>query len=172
MRATRTLAILAVIPLLALATGCGNGGGGGSASSDPNAPIIANLRVTFGNACLLAPGTGGTIMVVAFDFADADGNVSGGVLEAQGTAPSGQVIPIQSAIPSRVVTISGTTSGTISIGICIRFGGNPSITLQGRITDASGKVSNTLTLAVANPGLILRPRDSDPALRMVPLGGN
>jgi hypothetical protein len=153
------------IPLLLLGTGCGSGGGGGHAATDPNAPIITNLRATLGRPCTVSgvnlPGTEG---VLTFDYTDADGNVRGGIVEVTATFPVGGSFALTGDIPSPGVTVTGTTSGTITATACFRFGGNATVTEQVKVTDASGKVSNILTLETPNPGGVpLAPRGSDGA---------
>jgi hypothetical protein len=163
MKGKRTLASMGFIPLLLLGTACGKSGGGGSATAaDPNAPIITNLRVSFGGGCTLPGNVRGTVETIAFDYADADGNVRGGILENMTSAAMGGAMTFTPAIPSPSVTISGTTSGTITVTACLFFGSNSSVTEQIKVTDASGKTSNALTIEVARPGgAPLLPRDAD-----------
>jgi hypothetical protein len=127
--------------------------------------VIANLRVAFGARCTVSNETG-TIETLALDHADANGDTRGGTVENITTASAGGSITLTGAIPSPGVTVTGSTSGTISLRFCTRFGSNASITEQVRIADASGKASNVLTLEVARPGgAPLLPRDADPDLR-------
>ena len=162
MRGKRTLASMGFIPLLLLGTACGKSGGGGHAAADPNAPIITNLRVSFGAGCTLQGGVRGTVEIIAFEYGDADGNVRGGTVENTTTAAVGGAMIFTPAIPSPSVTISGTTSGTITVTACLFFGSNSSVTEQIKVTDASGKTSNVLTIEVARPGgAPLLPRDAD-----------
>jgi hypothetical protein len=166
MRGKRTLASLGFIPLLLLGTACGKSGGGGHAATDPNAPIITNLRASFGGGCTLPGGVHGTVETIAFEYADADGNVRGGTLESTGIAAVGGAITITGAIPSPGITISGTTSGTITVTICIFFGSNSKVTERVKVTDASGKTSNELSIEVAKPGgAPLLPRDATTPFR-------
>ena len=168
MRGKRTLASMGFIPLLLLGTACGKSGGGGSSPTavDPNAPIITNLRASFGSPCTLAGNIPGTVEALAFEYTDADGNLRGGTLENTATAAAGGSITLTPAIPSPSVAITGTTSGTITAMWCLHFGSNSSVTEQVKVTDASGKASNVLTIEVARPGgAPLLPRDADPALR-------
>jgi hypothetical protein len=65
-------------------------------------------------------------------------------------------------IPSPGVAISGTTAGTITVTTCVVFGANSRFTEQVKVTDASGKVSNVLTLEVARPGGVPLLPHSDP----------
>jgi hypothetical protein len=148
-----------------LAAGCGGGGDGGTAT-DPNAPVIANPRVGSGATCTLTTGQSGTLEILSFDYTDADGNTSGGTIEITLSAVAGGPIVLTAPIPSPGVAITGTTSGTVTVNVCIFFGSNASATAQVRIADASGKISNTLTIEVVRPsGAPLLPNDGDPALR-------
>jgi hypothetical protein len=108
----------------------------------------------------------GTVETLLVDYADADGNVSGGIAESRATFEFGGPFTLTVAIPSGNAAISGTTSGTIALSACIHFGSNTSVTEEVRITDASGKASNVLTVVVANPGGVpLLPRGAEPAPR-------
>ena len=166
MRAARFLESLGVMSLLLLGAACGKDGGGGSpTASDPTIPVIANLRVALGRPCTITGGAAGTVKTAAIDYADADGNLRGGVLELTGIADIGGTQTQTTGIPSAPVTISGTTSGTITVTSCLHFGSNSSFTQQVRVSDATGKVSNALTTRVANPGLPLSPSGTEGAPR-------
>jgi hypothetical protein len=168
MRGVRAVVGLSLVPVLLLAAACGkHGGGGGSpVAEDPNVPVIANLRASFGPRCTLAGNIPGTVEFLAMDYSDADGNLRGGTLDDTATAAVGGSIPNSAPIPSGPVSITGTTSGTITATFCAHFGSNSSFTEQVRVTDASGKVSNELTLNVPRPnGAPELPRDADPAAR-------
>jgi hypothetical protein len=168
MRRTRILTNLGLLPLLFLGAACGKGGGGGSSptAADPTIPVIANLRVSLGRPCTIPGGVAGTVKTVAFDYADADGNLRGGVMELTGIASVGGTLTQTAAIPSPPVGITGTTSGTITVTSCLHFGSNSSITQQVRVADATGKASNALTTEVPNPsGLPLLPPGTDTAPR-------
>ncbi|MGH7319310.1 MAG: hypothetical protein ACRELA_06750 [Candidatus Rokuibacteriota bacterium] len=168
MRGKRTLASVGFIPLLLLGTACGKSGGGGSSptAADPNTPVITNLRVSFGARCTLPSNLPGTIETLAFEYTDADGNVRGGTLENTASAAVGGSITLTPPIPSPGVTITGTTSGTVTVTGCLHFGSNASVTEQVKVIDASGKASNVLKLEVPRPaGAPLLPRDADPASR-------
>jgi hypothetical protein len=162
----RTLGIPLVVVVLVSACGGGGGGGGGSAV-DPNAPVLSNLRVSFGPRCMLPGSLAGTIEALAFEFADADGNVRGGTVDNTTTGAGGGSITLSGGIPSPGVTITGpSTSGTVTITACLRFDGFSSVTETVTVTDASGKASNVLSLEVPRPGgAPLLPRDADPAIR-------
>jgi hypothetical protein len=165
MSGTRTLASLSLLPLLLLGAACGKDGGGGSPPTvtDPRAPVIANFRATLGGPCTIA-GTNvrGTVETLLVDYVDADGDVRGGIAESRATFEFGGAFPLTVTIPSGTAAISGTTSGTIAITACLAFGGNTSVTEEIRITDASGKASNVLTVVVANPGGVpLLPRGAE-----------
>jgi hypothetical protein len=140
MRPSGPLRVVGLALVLGLAAGCGGGGGGGS-SVDPNAPVIANLRVALRGRCTLDTGQPGTIEVLTLDYADADGNMRGGVVENTSAAVAGGPFIFTLPIPSPAVAITGTTAGAISIGGCLHFGGNASVTEQVKVIDASGKVS-------------------------------
>lgn len=163
----RGLASVGAIPLLFLAASCGKGGGHGSpATVDLNTPVIANLRASFGGRCTLRSGATGTVETLAFDYADADGNVRGGTLENMTAAQAGGPFIIRVGIPSPGVTTSGTTSGTIAVTACLFFGSSDRVTEQVRIADTAGNISNTLTTEVARPGgAPLLPRGADTPLR-------
>ena len=171
MRGT-TIASLGLIPVLLLGVACshhGGSGGGSPTATDPNGPVIANLRVSFGSACTLPGDIPGLAEVLAFDYTDADGNLRGGTLNDRATAAVGGSIPFSAPIPSDTVTITGTTSGTIAAGFCTHFGDNSNLTEQVTVADASGKVSNQLTLNVPRPnGAPLLPRGADPSIRKSP----
>jgi len=154
MRGKRTLASMGFIPLLLLGAACGKGGGGGSppTAADLNAPVIGNLRVSFGSRCTLPGNVPGTVETLAFEYTDADGNVRGGTLENTTSAAAGGSMIFTPGIPSPGVAISGTTSGTITVTACLFFGSNSSVTEQVKVTDASGKASNVLSLEVPRPG--------------------
>lgn len=167
MRVSRTLAGLGLLSVLLSVAACGGGGGGAGSpvTVDPNAPVITNLRANFGPRCTL-PGVNlpGTIESLAFEYTDADGNVRGGTVENVVSAAQGDPITLTPVIPSPGLTTTGTTSGTITITGCLRYGGNSSVTEQVKVTDASGKASNMLTIEVPRPGgAPLLPRDTDTA---------
>ena len=151
MRRRRTLATLGVISLLGLGTACGKSGGGGT-HTDPNAPAITNLRVSFGSRCTFPGNLPGTVETLAFEYTDADGNLRGGTLENTTTAAVGGSATFTPSIPSAGIAISGTTSGTITATACLFFGSNSSVTEQVKVVDATGKASNVLSLEVPRPG--------------------
>jgi hypothetical protein len=169
MRGSRTVVGLGLIPVLFLGVACSKHGGGGGSSPtalDSNAPVIANLRASLKGPCTLPGSVPGLIEIIALDYTDADGNLRGGTVDDTTTAAVGGTIPLSAPIPSEVVTISGTTSGTITMTFCTHFGDNSNFTERVKVTDASGKVSNELTVNVARPnGAPLLPRDADPAAR-------
>ena len=171
---TRVLGSLGLLSLLFLGVACGKGGGGGGNASqpatvtDPNAPMITNLRVSFGPGagCTLPNQNRGTIENLSFDYVDADGNLRGGVVANRTTAALGGAASFSLPLPSPGVTMSGTRSGTITVTACLFFGSNSSISEEVRVTDTSGKGSNVLALEVTRPaGLPLLPRDGDPSMR-------
>ena len=166
MRRTRTLTGLGLLPLLLLGAACSKGGGGGSSptAADPTIPVIANLRAALSQPCTVT-GISGTIKTLVFDYADADGDLRGGVVEFKATFNVGGSSTLTGAIPSGNVGITGTTSGTITVTSCVHFGSTTSLTQEVRVTDASGKVSNVLATTVQNPGVPLLPRNTDTAPR-------
>ena len=167
----RALGSLGLLSLLFLGVACGKDGGGGSASepatvTDPNAPLITNLRASFGESCTLPNQNRGTIENLSFDYADANGNLRGGVVDNRTTATIGGSATFSLPLPSPGVTMSGTSSGTINITACLFFGSDSSISEEVRVTDTSGKGSNVLALEITRPaGLPLLPRDGDPSMR-------
>jgi hypothetical protein len=169
---TRALRSLGLLPLLFLGVACGKGGGGGGSASapatvtDPNAPVITNLRAAFGAGCTLPSQVRGTIENLSFDYVDANGDLRGGVVDNRTTATFGGPSTLSLPLPSPGVTLSGTTSGTITISACLFFGSNSSISEEVRVTDALGKGSNVLALEITRPaGLPLLPRDGDASIR-------
>jgi hypothetical protein len=161
---TRILTSLALAPLLLLGAACSKGGGGSSpTAADPTVPVIANLRVTLGPACTSVSGVSGTRKTLVFDYTDADGNLQGGTVTFRATFPLGGPSTLTGTIPSQAVAITGTTSGSISVRSCLRFGSNASFTQEVVVIDASGKTSNVLSQVVQNPGGIpLQPREPGP----------
>ncbi|HEY7602556.1 MAG TPA: hypothetical protein VIB60_08630 [Methylomirabilota bacterium] len=173
MRASKTVRCIGLVVVLvgfAACGGNGNGNGNGGASSsatDPNAPVLTNLRATFGSRCTLPGNAPGTTEVLAFEYADADGNVRGGTLENTTSGVAGGSITFSPGIPSPGVQISGTTAGTITFAACLRFGSTAAVTEQVKVIDASGKASNVLIIEVRHPGggVPLHRRDADPDFR-------
>jgi hypothetical protein len=92
------------------------------------------------------------------NFTDVDGNVSGGKATVNGTFDRSASFVFDIPIPSAGATISGTTSGTITLHTCVRYGSSTALTVAVRVTDASGKVSNELSAPIIRPaGFPLRP---------------
>jgi len=168
---TRALGSLGLLSLLFLGVACGKRGGGGNAAepatvTDPNAPLITNLRASFGESCTLPNQNRGTIENLSFEYVDADGNLRGGVVDNRTTAALGGAATFSLPLPSPGVTMSGPSSGTIPISACLFFGSNSSVSEEVRVTDTSGKGSNVLALEITRPaGLPLLPRDGDPSIR-------
>ncbi|MGH7320786.1 MAG: hypothetical protein ACRELA_14335 [Candidatus Rokuibacteriota bacterium] len=138
----------AALMLATVLVACGGKGGSTTASSTP---VVANLGVSFGAQCTLASGLAGTRGFVTFEFVDAEGDLSGGRVVATATFDVGGPITITFNIPSPEVTVSGTTSGTVTLLTCIRFGSSSSAILSGALFDAANQASNTLTLSVQRP---------------------
>lgn len=147
----------ATLAVSLLLTACNGDGGSGV---DPNAPVISNIRVTFTRACN-AGGLPGTGNVRTFDYTDADGNLAGGIVESEVTFSSGTQIVDSAGIPSNFVRITGTTSGSVAVGRCTRFGSSTSLQQRYRVTDASGKASNITEATISRPlGAPLEPRSN------------
>ena len=169
---TRALGSLGLLSLLFLGVACGKGGGGGQRvgaghRDRPECPADhQSAGVLRGGSCTLPNQNRGTIENLSFDYADADGNLRGGVVDNRTTAAIGGSATFSLPLPSPGVTMSGTSSGTITITACLFFGSNSSISEEVRVTDTSGKGSNVLALEVTRPaGLPLLPRDGDPSMR-------
>jgi hypothetical protein len=103
---TRALGSLGLLSLLFLGVACGKGGGGGNTSqpatvTNPNTPMITNLRVSFGAGCTLPNQNRGTIENLSFDYVDADGNLRGGVVDNRTTAAIGGSATFSSTTSTR-----------------------------------------------------------------------
>jgi hypothetical protein len=74
-------------------------GGSQPAAVDPNAPVITNLRASFGPRCTLqSTNLPGTVETLAFEYADADGTVRGGTVENVVSAAVGGPRPLTETI--------------------------------------------------------------------------
>ena len=138
--------LLLALPVLVL--GCSDGGGS-TAPSSPNQPTISNAVVTRQAGTCSLPGTNaqGTLDRVTFDYTDADGNLRGGTLQVTISNPAAGTLPFTVPIPSNGVTITGTTAGQVTFGICFT---PTSLALQATIsvTDAAGQRSNQLVVTL------------------------
>lgn len=147
-RATWALGILLALVL----AGCG-GGGSGTATS-PDAPVIGNARTSVGQqTCSTGAGTG-TTMDLTFDYSDSDANIRGGRVEATGTFSTFMPNPITVtfSVPGDTLSTTGTTSGSITLGVCVTFGGTSQITVRLVLFDAANNRSNPLDVTVPRPG--------------------
>jgi hypothetical protein len=127
-------------------------------SGGPGAPVIGNPNFTFGAACTTGAGAG-TATNLTMSFSDVEGNVAGGVATIATTlGQQATSIVIDVPIPSANPTISGTTTGVITLTGCVTFGTASSLTQEVTVTDASGKTANELSLTAQRPpGAPLRP---------------
>jgi hypothetical protein len=152
-----------VVLLTGLLIGCGSDDGGGS-SINTSAPVIGNARTTLGGSCVIeGVNESGTVETVLIDYTDPDGNVAGGTLEVTTVFSAGGSVPLAVDIPSSLVFITGTTSGTLTLELCLRFGDSSSVSESIVIRDEAGAASNVLVLEVLNPGGVpLVPRGTDP----------
>jgi hypothetical protein len=149
----RAVRVLGVAALALAAAACGGGGSGGGPAAPPTgAPTIANLVASFGQACTTPSGQQGTTLSMTLGFTDPEGDVAGGSLSTNATfQPSGQVGVINFAIPADTASTTGTTSGTIQVLPCLRFGSDTAVSMSVALVDASGATSNTLTAQPAKP---------------------
>lgn len=124
-----------------LLTGCGGGGNGGPTGAS-RAPVIANLVPLAGSGPCdpIPPGFSVVFLGYSFDYADADGDVRGGHVEVGGGATG--TFPV----PSTRVSITGTTSGKITVLECEIAKGAVTVSRFRRVTlvDAAGNRSNEL----------------------------
>jgi hypothetical protein len=147
-----------LVVLAAILAGCGSSHHGGT-TTPSNGPTIADLGVaTLPPGCTVQ-GLPGKVRTVAFSFTDPDGNESGGHVDLT-LSGGGPTQSLTAAVPSSGVTLSGSTSGTITIsGLCIAVVGG-SATLSVSLTDAAGNQSNTVSAAVAGLRPASGPRGS------------
>jgi hypothetical protein len=109
------------------------------------------LAATFGASCTVSGGPG-TVLVLTFDYTDAEGDVRGGHLTITATFNIGPTVTLLGAdVPSATVTITGTTSGTITARTCVRFASATSVTVKVAVTDVAGHTSNELSTVVLKP---------------------
>jgi hypothetical protein len=152
------LARAIAIGLLGLSlAGCESDGG---TSGGPGAPVIGNPNFTFGGACTTGAGAG-TSTRLTMSFSDVEGNVAGGVATIATTFDQQATsVIVDVPIPSANATISGTTTGVITLIGCVTFGTASSITQEVTVTDASGKTSNELSLTAQHPPRRATPTDA------------
>jgi hypothetical protein len=126
------------------------GGCGGGKSTTPTALAISNLLVSFGVACTVGAQSG-TVEVLSFNFVDPEGDVQGGTVENNKVPNVGPSVTLSGGVPSPGITISGTTSGTVTITECIHFGSATSIAEHVTLVDAAGHRSNDISTTVTKP---------------------
>jgi hypothetical protein len=117
-------------------------------------PIIANLAAAFsGKPCTRAADhLTGSALVVAFDFRDGDGDVSGGKVVLYRVYNTGRSESHTSPIPSEVSLTGTSTSGQIRIdNECPLYDNNQSSTETLTLFDAAGHQSNTLSATTTRP---------------------
>jgi hypothetical protein len=110
------------------------------------APVIGNLVALSGpGPCHVPQGFRVVIQGYGFDYIDANGDVSGGHVEVGG--PAFGTYPV----PSANVSITGTTSGKITVRECFIATGSVAASTFRRVTlvDAAGNRSNQLSGTVA-----------------------
>jgi hypothetical protein len=151
MKALREIALrrvphLALSALAVALAGCGSSHHGGT-TTPSTTPIINDLGVATAPQGCTVQGFPGHPRTVTFNFTDTDGNETGGHVDLS-LSGGGPVSSLSSPVPSGFVSISGTTSGTITVSLCIAIVGG-SATLSVTLTDAAGNQSNTLSAAVA-----------------------
>jgi hypothetical protein len=130
-------------------TACG--GGGGNGTTTPSTTAISNLSITFGGPCVVADQAG-TVQVLKFSFVDPEGDVSGGLVSNTKNPDVGTPFTVSARVPSDGVTLSGTTSGTITVAECTHFGAVTLVTERVTLFDAAAHQSNELTITVGKPG--------------------
>jgi hypothetical protein len=117
-------------------------------------PAIANLAAVFsGKPCTRAADhLTGSALVVTFDFADGDGDLSGGKVVLYRVYNTGRSESHTSPVPSEV-TITGTsTAGQIRIdNECPLYDNNQTSTETLTLFDAAGHQSNSLSTSTTRP---------------------
>jgi hypothetical protein len=113
--------------------------------SGPDSPVISNLGLS--SAALASCRGSQSVESLELDYADPNGDVSGGHVEVRLRVENvGTVDTFNVEVPSDHATITGTTSGRITLSICIdsdvrdRFHRN--LTARVRLFDAAGNGSN------------------------------
>jgi hypothetical protein len=148
----RWLRRLAPVALVLTAAGCG-GGGGSPTSGGPGAPTIANLVATFlAQDCTTPGGQPGTVLSARLSYTDPDGDVQGGTINTRGSFNPSMSVGFQTfLIPADTFSITGTTSGSIELRPCVRFGSDTTFTVDVTLIDAAGHASNALTATLSKP---------------------
>lgn len=147
--------VVGLTAVLLITTSCGGGGGGGAAPTapTPGPPTIANLVATFtGESCAPLIGLARISERLTLDYTDPDGNVSGGQVQVTNAAIfNGAPANFTANVPSVPVTITGTTSGRITVSLCTRFEDRTSLTQTVVLVDQAGNRSNELSVTVTKP---------------------
>ncbi len=142
---------LAAVVLAILLAGC-DGDDGGDAGTDPNAPVISSLSGAFQAGSCLLGGSTGTPRLLTLDYADADGNVSGGRLRVTATfRPDASSVTAEFGVPSDDVVVTGTVQGQVRLSACVLFGSFTELTEDVVLVDASDKKSNALSITSPRP---------------------
>ncbi len=132
------------VTTLALFASCGGHGGGTTPVTDP---LISDLNLATSSQTCTAQGFPGHVRTVSFNYADPEGDVRGGHVDLGLVGANTPSLTV--AVPSNNATLSGTTSGAITISpVCIAVIGGTA-TLTASLTDAAGHTSNTLSTGVS-----------------------
>ena len=116
-------------------------------------PVISTYDVKNDdiNNCSLGSGSPGTSFTISFNYLDANGDVGANAM-VSGTAtfrPSNDEFAV--TYPSTSLTITGTSSGTVSLTECIRFAKQNRVEFSLSLTDNAGFQSNTLFIPIDRP---------------------
>jgi hypothetical protein len=122
--------------LAAALAGCDKNG-----PTSPDSPVISNLSTA------LAGGCGRSQLAelaqrVEFDYADPNGDVRGGHVEVRARSQKADPETFNVTVPSDAASISGTTTGHITVSVCtgvIAFEGDR---VRVRLFDAANNASN------------------------------
>ena len=139
-----TRAVLFSVLAIMLA-GCG-GGSSGTTAAQPGVPVIANL-VSGYRLGTCAQGRAGRPLAATVNYADSDGDVTGGTLKMRATFhPSEQSFDLDFGLPSSSATITGTTNGSITAFACATLGSRTTgFTVSVAVLDKAGNLSNILS---------------------------
>ena len=121
-----------------------------------SAPTISNLSVTLiqlNDGRCTGNTAGGSSFAATFDYTDPDGDVSAAVATVQdGLVFSNGVSDTLVWAPSDPKSVTGNGfSGSVSVGLCIRFGSATSVLHVVTLADGAGNVSNVITRAQGKP---------------------
>src|SRR5262249_26602039 len=139
--------------LAAVVTGCGGGGGGGTPTASGTAPAITNLVTSFlSQGCTTTLQQAGTVLAVSFAYTDPDGDLPAGRVSTAGAfSPSGIVGNQDFLFTTGAATISGSTSGSVQLQPCVRFGLDTTFSISVAAVDGAGNISNNLTASLPKP---------------------